>query len=543
MHFLENVKNLAEKKYKFIIISFFILFLIIGILIVKDYGYSTDEEYERELGNDASNLVLKNDTSLFGISYMFHGTAFTFPLTIMQKIFNIENPRTTFLLRHYSTFLLFYIAVIFFYLLCKKIFKDWKFGFLASIFLVLSPRIFVDSFYNPKDLPFLSFFIISIFTLQRFFETKNIKFAFLHGFASGFAVASRIIGIIIPFFTILFFIADLLIEKKQLREDSKTQRSSKKIQYLLIYLFITITVFLILMPAMLPDPLNNFIAAIRRMSDYPLNARFLYMGQNISSLNNLPWHYLPVNIIIMTPIAYTVLFFIGLAFFISNIRKNILIFYIQNKYIIIAVLWFFIPVFAAILLKSNLYNGWRQMYFIYPAFLIIALKGVNSLYGIFRQKLALKTYNCLAAVITVFLIFNSIFILQLMIKEHPYQYIYHNIIAGKNLIEVKDDFTLDYWGLSFKDGLDYILKTDNRIRITYTSRNSPKEKSEYLLSEQDSKRLVFVTDINEADYFLNHYKSSDIRLELQGIKQEYLINKVYSLTVGGAEIMTVFKLR
>ena len=51
-------------------------------------------------------------------------------------------------------------------------------GRLGSLFLILSPRIFAHSFYNSKDLAFLSFFIISIYTMVRYLEEKTLASIF-----------------------------------------------------------------------------------------------------------------------------------------------------------------------------------------------------------------------------------------------------------------------------------------------------------------------------------------------------------------------------
>ncbi len=122
MYFFSSIRSFADSKYKLIIVLFFIIFFIIGILSVSDYGISTDEGVQRDLGNNALNLVLKNDKAIFEYENKYHGTGFTLPLTILVKSLNIKNLRTIFLIRHYFTFLLFYISVIFFYLLCRKYF-------------------------------------------------------------------------------------------------------------------------------------------------------------------------------------------------------------------------------------------------------------------------------------------------------------------------------------------------------------------------------------------------------------------------------------
>jgi hypothetical protein len=64
------------------------------------------------------------------------------------------------------------------------------------------------------------------------------------------------------------------------------------------------------------------------------------------------------------------------------------------------------------------------------------------------------------------------------------------------------------------------------------------------LPEQDEKRLVFVDDISEADYFLNNYKLSESKLEEAGLDIKSLENKiVHRLIVNNGEILTVYKLR
>ncbi len=539
---LERIKKIAENNYRVIVIIFFIAFLIIGLISVGDYGFSTDEGLQYDLGNSAVKLLLNNDRVIYELNNRYHGTAFTLIMTIIQRNFDISDTRTIFLLRHYFTFLLFFTSVILFYFLCRNIFKSWKIGLLGSIFLVLSPRIFVDAFYNPKDLPFLSMFVISIFTLNRFLEKGGLGLAFFHGIASGFACSMRIVGVLVPFFTILFLIFELVLKKKD-SQNTKDMQIKKRIQHLLIYLLITIIVFLVLMPSIVTDPIKHFFAAIKHMSDFPHNTTFLYMGQVLTTGNGLPWHYLPVNILIMTPIPYTILFFIGIVFLFVQVKRKNGIYYNANKYIIIAVLWFLMPVLSAIFLSSNMYNGWRQMYFVYPAFLIIGLNGVKKIYGIFEKKLKPGYYNIISIMITGLLLINIVFFTQIIVRLHPYEYVYHNMLAGKDLKEVKENFILDYWALSYKDGFEYILRTDNRDKITFTVRCAPKESLISLFPEQDRNRLKYVTNIQDADYFLNNYQCGDLILESQGVEQSDLKNKVYSTYLNGVELLVVYKLK
>jgi hypothetical protein len=533
MRYLEIIRDFAERKYKIIISLFFIVFFVIGVFSVGGYGYSTDETDQRELGNQALKLILNSDREIYSQINKYHGTSFTMVANIIERILRISNIRSIFFIRHCFSFLLFFASAIFFYFLCKKIFKSWKFGLLGALFLFLSPRIFVDSFYNPKDLPFLSFFIIAIFTLYIFLETRNIKYAFFHGLATAFAAAMRILGILVLVLTILFFIIDFVLERKQDKFCGYPD-VLKKIQVFLIYLFVFAVAFCMLMPVLLPDPITNLVAAIKTMADYPHDSPSLFLGQWITSFE-IPRSFLPVWMAITTPIFYIILFLAGLCGFFAAVRKNLVTFYKENKFLIVALLWFFIPVLGQIVLKSNIYNGWRHMYFVYPAFLIFAVNGIRWIYDLFK-KMNLKFYSVSAAIAAIIIMLNLGFISFEMIRMHPYEYVYFNIFAGKDLGVVEKRFTLDYWGMSYRYCLEYILKNDDRKKITYTTISGPGSQIEYLFSESDNDRLTYVKDVVDADYCLSIYRyGAEERVDIK--------KKIYTIIVNGGSLMSIYKLK
>ena len=54
------------------------------------------------------------------------------------------------------------------------------------------------------------------------------------------------------------------------------------------------------------------------------------------------------------------------------------------------------PIVMIIVLSSTLYNGWSQLYFIYRAFVLIALKGFMYLFNNLKQKL--RNLLCIALI-------------------------------------------------------------------------------------------------------------------------------------------------
>ena len=146
---------------RILVVLFFAAILCIGICVYKDYGISWDELVSRNNGLLTYKYVFEGDQEILTYRDRYYGTAFELLLLIAEKPFDFKDPRDIFFFRHLATFFLFWIASIFFYFLCKDHFKDWKMGLAGSLFLILSPRIFAHSFFNSKDLAFLSLFIIS----------------------------------------------------------------------------------------------------------------------------------------------------------------------------------------------------------------------------------------------------------------------------------------------------------------------------------------------------------------------------------------------
>ena len=48
---------------------------------------------------------------------------------------------------------------------------------------------------------------------------------------------------------------------------------------------------------------------------------------------------------------------------------------------------------------------------------------------------------------------------------HPYEHIYFNKIIGNNLREIKYKYELDYWGLSYVEGIKYILNNTEKENV------------------------------------------------------------------------------
>ena len=174
----------------------------------------------------------------------------------------------------------------------------------------------------------------------------------------------------------------------------------------------------------------------------------------------------------------------------------------QERQDFVCLLLFVVPLTAVIVLNSALYDGWRHLYFIYAPFLLIAVTGATrlpDLIGKARPDLERRATLFTAAVIVIGTIFSA----YQIITYHPFQNVYFNMAAGNNAGRL---FELDYWGLSFRKGLEYIVKNDKRPVIgLFANVTDPLKNNAIFLAKEDFKRLR-QTELNQADYFLTNYR-------------------------------------
>jgi|TARA_B100001964_G_scaffold101623_1_gene113586 hypothetical protein len=538
---LDNIllkKNLNHIDLTFLITI--ISFLFIGIMIYDDYGISWDEYWHRINGFVSLNLLREifsldiypdlEHVSEFRIKdSKKYGVIFDLPMSFIEKKFLIDDFRQIFLIRHFFNFFTFLISSIFFYKLLNKRFPK-IFSLIGVLFLILSPRIFAESFYNMKDLIFLSFFIISLYFAINFLTLMSYKNALFSSFTCSLLIGIKIIGIIVPFIVLIFFVLKTL--------DNKIFFKAHTFK-IIFYLFLLISFTIIVWPYLWNDPINNFVSTLKSFSSYPWRGSIFYFGKYLSALN-LPWHYPLVWILITTPVLYLILFFLGSVLILKTIwlrfldlspqklKKNIWM--NDNEMIdIIVLLIFYFTLFLVIEIDATLYNGWRHLYFIYPCLIFISIRGLNFISNNFRTK-------NLIIIILPFLLYTCFW----MAKNHPFQFVYFNKLAGNSIAE---NFELDYWGVSNKNSLTYIAENDKRQKLKiYVFSESPYHFSLLMMKRNERQRFEFVNNIDDANYLVtNHYYQKDVPIEQNkkllkkfNLYKEYkvddlIINSIYKI--------------
>jgi hypothetical protein len=590
-------KLFTGKTEGFAVCFFFGLYLVVGITAYRDYGISWDEPLSRTRGILALQYVVNGNDELLRADWKYHhGTAFEMALVAVEVVLgNTKDPKSVYLARHLATFLLFYAGVITFYRLGRHVFGSWKLGLLGSLFLVCHPRIFAHSFYNPKDIPFLSLFIISMYTIVLYLERKTFVRAILHGTACGVLMDVRVIGLLMPVLTFVFLAWDYLGSERGDHREGKAVRmrtwalasctalamaaaflSRDSLRHLLdaaekvpavilngsfllvvaglpalvawrtrqaprrkiawsamIFMICTSWVTTIFWPVLWANPVGEFARALSQTNKFPWPYTVLYMGQYYHA-DQLPWHYLPVWLLISTPVLYTVLFAAGALVISVGIVRNPLAFVDNRRCECICLICFLAPLLAAILSKAVIYDDWRQFYFVYPAFLVVGLRVVSSAVRYAGTRIRFWTVGRLNWGLAAILILMMIPTVTSMVRLHPFQNIYFGPLGADAMNVIRQKFEMDYWGLSYRRTLEYIVGMNPKRDIKICAANYPAKANVNMLDQAERERILFVDDVKEADYFVTNYRWH---------REEYRAGReVFSVTLDGAKIASVYKL-
>ncbi len=547
------MKQKDKKISQKIIFLLFSTFFLVGLFTFKDYGISVDEEFQRSSGfywlkyilsftsfDELKNLVsiklnkIKDFTLLSPSDHPYYGVVFDLPIAFLETILKINDPKNYFYFKHFLNFILFFIGSIFFYKLLLNRFSNYNVSLIGTLFFILSPRIYGNSFFNNKDIVFLSLISIALYYCFKSLEKLSYKNLLIFAMFAALGSAHRILGIFLPISFIVFYFLSVISNNKNL----------KNISNIIFFIFSYFLFLIVFWPALWSSPIENFILAFEYFSNHPLKIQLLFNGQFIYS-NFLPFNYIFTWILISTPILYTTLFIIGYIlifkrFFLRliNIKDNTHYYdlwrSVSEKKDLFILFNITSIVFYLIVFEIVLYTGWRHTYFINIFIIYISTYTFYQINIIPKLK-TLKIFNFCAVIICL------IFVLYKMIIYHPYQNIYFNNFFNK---AAHEKFEIDYWGLTGKKFLQYILvleENNNNIKIA-TASSLPLERSVKLLSKKDREKIQIIgQDYENADYLFTNFISEVDKNSNDKYKIPYNFNIINEFILDNITVYHVFK--
>jgi len=426
------------------------LFLLVGLATAGDYGIGLDETIQRRIAQANLNYILgqadRLDQGLPLYSDRVYGVAFELPLLLAEQALGLTDGYHIHRLRFTLTHLLFIIGGYFCYRLAYRLFNHRLLAILALLIFLLHPRIYAHSFFNSKDPVFLSMLMLALYLLERAFRRNTISAFLLLGVAAGLLTNLRIMGLMLMPAVILLRGLDGLYagggpERKHILRTAG-----------LFALAAGLTLYAVT-PYAWTNPLDYLLTSLNQTANHP-NVKFdLFQGRLLASAA-MPPHYGITWFGITTPPPLLLLGFMGMAAAIAaGLARPGAVF--RNpclRFQLLLAAAFLLPLLAAALLSSNQYNGWRQTYFLYAPFGLLAAGGLDWLRAALARRRPWQIGGYGLAGLGVGLI-----ALQL-IQLHPGQYNYFNFLVDRTTPEqLRQQYQMDYLESTYRGGLDYLL--------------------------------------------------------------------------------------
>jgi len=214
----------------------------------------------------------------------------------------------------------------------------------------------------------------------------------------------------------------------------------RAIHYLLTYIGLALVASFVTWPYLWPAPLFRFLVTLKVMANFPWPGQALFEGVYLET-DALPWYYLPKLIGIQLTEPLVLLALAGLVLLLVQVLRQ----RVRGDLLYFTGVWFLAPVAAAVVVRPDLYDNFRQLHFILPPLFLLA--------GLVLDKMGDWLKNPLARVILLLLLLAPG--LLGMAQLHPYEYIYYNSFVGGTPGAFRG-YETDYWGTSFRNALGYI---------------------------------------------------------------------------------------
>jgi len=463
------MKSLFKKIIEKPILILLAVNILTGLFIFRDCGLSWDEplfyEYADALGYAYSprewfsgNFDLENsygpsaeDHKTRGPAYLFLARGFVYGLKALGS-----DAASAW---HLINFLFFQLGVYFLYRLSTRWMKPSA-ALAASAFFSYQPLLWGHAFINPKDPPFLVFFLAAVCLGFEMVDalamhgsnktSKVIVAAFCLGIATSIRVLGPLAGLIVvvyALFAVRLGLKPQAIPTKPAEADPPSPQKLKQIiPPLAMYTLIAIVVMLVTWPYLWENPFARLIETIQFMSDNPTQLAVLFNGE-VFRADDMPRRYLPFMLAVTLTEPTWFLFLIGVAAGFGKVIKT----KSHTRDIVSLTLilgWFIIPVGYVLIQQPAMYDGLRHFLFILPPIFIFigfVFEWISEL---------VKPAWLRAGAILLILLPGLIGIARL----HPYEYAYYNSFIGGTSGAFRH-YETDYWLTCYKEAVEQFNET------------------------------------------------------------------------------------
>jgi hypothetical protein len=427
------------------------LFLVVTLLVLitfQDYGVTWDEDVHTWYGVFVLNYYVSGFTDLRSLHWLDlfnYGAVFD---TVAAAV-NQVSPFGTYETRHLLNGLVGVVGLVGTWKLGRAL-GGPRAGFIAALFIALTPNYYGQMFNNPKDIPFAAGAIWATYYLVRLLPAlprPPLALVVKLGIAIGLTLGVRIGGLLL-----LAYLGMLLGLYTLWRGVETRQVRVLLVEGALCFWRAFVPVTLVAYPIMLifwpwaqRSPIENPLAALATFSHETFPFRTLFAGQYFPA-TDLPWTYLPVHILLALPELILLLLvaspFVALWLLRRDAGKWNRSVVLSHLIVAFSILF---PVGYAIAIKAVLFVGMRHFIFVLPLIAAVSALIIDRAFDwITTPRLHRIAIGVLAS--------YGLVHVAIMARLHPDEYVYYNAFIG-GTEGAQGLFKLDYWANSYAEAV------------------------------------------------------------------------------------------
>jgi hypothetical protein len=421
---------------------------LLVLFTFTDYGVTWDEDVHYWYGVLALDYYLSafaDERALHWLNLYDYGAAFDMVAAALNRF----SPLGVYETRHLLNGLVGILGLVGCWKLGRAL-GGPRAGFIALIFLLLTPNYYGQMFNNPKDIPFAVGGVWATYYMVRILPTlprPPLRLLVKLGLAIGLALGVRVGGLLFVCYLGLLLALSAAWQAAMARRLSVATAAAwtSLWRVLLPVGAISFAVMLVFWPWAQRDPIGNPLRALDAFSHQSFPFYTLFDGRFIPA-SNLPWEYLPTYIALALPelilvllIASVILAAIGLARHRRGLRREAALGIFLLGFTIV------FPVAYAIAIKAVLFDGMRHFIFVLPPIAVAAALAMDrALSGLSRMPYRQAIYAALG-------LYGGAHVTT-MVLLHPDQYVYYNAFVG-GVEGAQRSFKLDYWANSYAEAV------------------------------------------------------------------------------------------
>jgi 4-amino-4-deoxy-L-arabinose transferase-like glycosyltransferase len=425
------------------------LFLAATILVLitfTDYGITWDEDVHNYYGILVLNYYLSGFTDLRSTHWqdLFnYGGAFD----MLAAALNTVSPFDTYETRHLLNGLVGILGLVGVSRLGHAL-GGARAGFLAALFLALTPNYYGQMFNNPKDVPLAAGMVWALYYLVRLApELPRPRWSLLLklGLAIGLALGIRVGGLLLlGYLGLLLGLSGVWRAFTERRASILVGDGARSLFLVLLPVAaIAYAVMLVFWPFAQLDPIHNPLQALANFSHQVFPWKTLFAGEYVPA-SDLPWAYLPVHVALALPELVLILLASAPVFAVVALRKSGVERATALGYAVVGFAVVF-PIAYAIAIKAVLFDGMRHFIFVLPPIAALAAVMMDRALD-WLQRLSVRrwAYTALGLYAAAHV--------GIMAMLHPDEYVYYNAFIG-GIGGADGLFKTDYWANSYAEAV------------------------------------------------------------------------------------------